>query len=268
MQIFTDDPSHVTPRWASSPERRDAALLVLPFLTLSVGAAGGAAYLGLRPGPLGGLAPFVTVVLALLALVLGGVSGFVYSAARARFLGRTEAALRDAIDEAQGELQDELKLRTLLNINRKQIEAYHLLTRRQANEAYRNSAIAMGAGLLLLVAGSAGVIFLPGVSTTQRVATATLTAIGSVVGGYVSNTFISTYKTALDQLNRYFQQPLEANARLAAERLIEQVDKPRQDRLRMKVIDELLRQRSVYPAETLVLAANGNGSGDPAHVAG
>jgi hypothetical protein len=272
MQIFTDDTSNATPRWASSPERKDAAMLVLPFLTLSAIVAGAAVYLSLRPGPLGSSATIAAVCLTLLALGLGGVSGVVYSAARARFLERTETAVRGMVDAAQAELNEELKLRTLLNFNRKQIEAYHILTRQQADEAYRSSRIAMAAGLGVLVAGSAGVIFLPGVSTTQRVATAALTAVGSVVGGYVSNTFMATYKTALDQLNRYFQQPLEANARLAAERLIEQVEAPRQDRLRMKVIDALLRQQ---PAGTLLVSANGltngngngNGKGDPDHAA-
>jgi hypothetical protein len=84
------------------------------------------------------------------------------------------------------------------------------------------------------------VIFLPGIDGKQRVTTATLTAVDSVVGGYVGRTFMRTYGLALRHLNRYFEQPLQTNYLLAAERLIDPLGEARQDRLRIKVIEHML----------------------------
>ena len=240
MKVFNTDTTRPALRWASSQERRNAALLAVPFGILGAIGAATVPFLLVRPGTSGGLDSVVIVALGAVAIALVAVSLIVYSAARARFFERQETAAGEAVEEAVAELQDQLNLRALMKINRKQIEAYHLLTRQQAAEAYRNSVVAMATGLLTLVSGVAAVIFLPGIDDTQRVTTAGLTAIGSIVGGYVSRTFMRTYSIALQQLNRYFEQPLHTNYLLAAERLIDRLGEARQDRLRIKVIDHML----------------------------
>jgi hypothetical protein len=257
MEIFNTDTQRPALRWASSQERKNAAWLVLPFATLGAIGAGTVAFLLLRPGTPAGLDTVVLFALGGLAVALLAVSVLVYSAARARFLERQETAAREAVEEAVAELQDELNLKALMKINRKQIEAYHLLTRQQAAEAYRNSVLAMGAGLFTLIGGVAAVIFLPGIDGTQQVTTAMLTAVGSVVGGYVSRTFMRTYGIALRQLNRYFEQPLQTNYLLAAERLIDRLGETRQDRLRIKVIDHML---SATDVSARALAISGEAS--------
>jgi hypothetical protein len=253
MKVFNTDTNRPALRWASSQERKNAALLAVPFGILGAIGAATVPFLLVRPSTSGGLDSVVIVALGAVAIALVAVSLIVYSAARARFFERQETAAREAVEEAVAELQDELNLRALMKINRKQIEAYHLLTRQQAGEAYRNSVVAMATGLMTLVSGVAAVIFLPGIDETQRVTTAALTAIGSVVGGYVSRTFMRTYSIALQQLNRYFEQPLHTNYLLAAERLIDRLGEARQDRLRIKVIDHMLGATG-QPARLLALA--------------
>jgi hypothetical protein len=240
MKVFNTDTNRPALRWANSQERRNAALLAVPFGILGAIGAATVPFLVVRPGTPGGLDTVVIFALGAVAIALVAVSLIVYSAARASFLERQETAAREAVEEAVADLQDELTLKALMQINRKQIEAYHLLTRQQATEAYRNSVVAMATGLLTLVSGVLAVIFLPGIDETQRITTAGLTAIGSVVGGYVSRTFMRTYTIALQQLNRYFEQPLQTSYLLAAERLIDRLGDARQDRLRIKVIDHML----------------------------
>lgn len=197
MKVFNTDTNRPALRWASSQERRNAALLAVPFGILGAIGAATVPFLLVRPGTPGGLDTVVIFALGAVAIALVAVSLIVYSAARARFLERQETAAREAVEEAVAELQDELTLKALMQINRKQIEAYHLLTRHQATEAYRNS---------------------------------------------------------VD-----FEQPLQTNYLLAAERLIDRLGEARRDRLRIKVIDHMLGATE-QSARLLTLTGVGDGA--------
>jgi len=55
--------------------------------------------------------------------------------------------------------------------------------------------------------------------TTARIVTGSLTGVGGVLSGYITKTFLNDRRTALSQLNHYFQQPLTTGYLLTAERL-------------------------------------------------
>lgn len=270
MRIFREDlggeGAPATPataqRWASSPERKSAAKLVLPFLVLGSLAAAGAAlvYLGHERNVLAGAG------LSVLGLLSFALSAFVYTAARARFNEKQETAARQGVNDVLAKLEDGLDLGILMKLNRKQMEAYHLLTRQQASDAYKKSVMAMGTGLLALIAGVLAVIFLPGTDTIEKITTGVLTAVGTVLAGYISRTYLRTYDTALHQLNHYFEQPLQTSYLLAAERLIGCMTEAKRDKLYTQVIEHILRATSNNgqpPTSPVKPAANGNGAGKP-----
>jgi hypothetical protein len=107
------------------------------------------------------------------------------------------------------------------------MEAYDVLARGQAKTAFRNSQIAMAIGLIVLFVGAA--IAIGADSTASKITTASLTAIGGILSGYIARTFLKTYARALRQLNFYFQQPLINSYVLSAQRLIREMSTTQRD---------------------------------------
>lgn len=128
-----------------------------------------------------------------------------------------EAKAREKVAESADQIDNAKDLVQLIKANRKQMAAYDVLAQAQAKNAFRNSQIAMAAGLIVLLAGAAVAISAPGVTT--KVAAASLTAIGGAVSGFIAQTFLRTYSDAVKQLNFYFQQPLITSYVLTAQRL-------------------------------------------------
>jgi MFS family permease len=145
---------------------------------------------------------------------------------------------REAAVQAAEELDNAQDLPALLKANRKQMEAYDVLVRGQARTAFRNSQIAMGIGLFVLVVGATTSIAAH--ETASKIATAGLTAIGGMLSGFIARTFLNTYGQALRQLNFYFQQPLINSYLLTAERLIGRMTKSQQDAALKNVIDKIM----------------------------
>jgi hypothetical protein len=141
-------------------------------------------------------------------------------AVRRRF---EEKYVRNAADEAIDELSATSRLTDLMKANRRQMSAYDVIARYQAQSSYRNSQIAMAIGLAILITGAAVAITVQ--DDTAKIVTASLTAIGATVSGYISKTFLQTYNTTLRQLNYYFEQPLISSYILTAQRLADSVPK-------------------------------------------
>jgi len=141
-------------------------------------------------------------------------------AVRRRF---EEKYVRNAADEAIDELSATSRLTDLMKANRRQMSAYDVIARYQAQSSYRNNQIAMAIGLAILITGAAVAITVQ--DDTAKIVTASLTAIGATVSGYISKTFLQTYNTTLRQLNYYFEQPLISSYILTAQRLADSVPK-------------------------------------------
>jgi hypothetical protein len=138
-----------------------------------------------------------------------------------------EKRAREAAHEAVEELADAADLAALIRANRKQMEAYDVLARAQAKTAFRNSQVAMGAGLLVLFLGA--ILAIGADDTASKITTASLTAIGGTLSGFIAQTFLRTYSRALRQLNFYFQQPLINSYLLGAQRLINEMSEDKRD---------------------------------------
>jgi hypothetical protein len=149
-----------------------------------------------------------------------------------------EAEAREQVAASADALDDAKDLVALIKANRRQMSAYDVLAQAQAQTAFRNAQLAMGAGLLVLVGGSIVAISAPSVAT--KVATASLTAIGGALSGFIAKTFLVTYRSAIDQLNFYFEQPLITSYLLAAQRLINELkDETQRDAALDKVITQI-----------------------------
>ena len=138
-----------------------------------------------------------------------------------------EARARESAHQALEDLADATDLAALIRANRKQMEAYDVLARAQAKSAFRNSQVAMAAGLSVLLLGS--VVAINADDTASKITTASLTAIGGVLSGFIARTFLQTYSRALRQLNFYFQQPLINSYLLSAQRLVREMSVSRRD---------------------------------------
>jgi hypothetical protein len=162
-----------------------------------------------------------------------------------------EERARGAATAAADALADATTLPSLIKANRQQMEAYDVLARSQAQTAFRNSQLAMGLGLLVLLSGAVVAIGTP--DTTARITTASLSAIGGILSGFIARTFLRTYHASLDQLNYYFQQPLVTSYLLSAERLIRSMSRAQRDPtfalLINRVIDVLIRMPGANPEE-------------------
>jgi TRADD-N domain-containing protein len=132
-----------------------------------------------------------------------------------------EKEARDAVAESADELDDAKDLVALIKANRKQMSAYDVLVQAQAKTAFRNAQFAMGAGLLVLLFGA--IVALSTADVQAKIVTATLTAIGGTLAGFIAKTFLDTYRRSIQQLNFYFQQPLITSYLLAAQRLVNEL---------------------------------------------
>lgn len=181
----------------------------------------------------------------LIAGAAGIIAAFSYvqaltglSTARARFQEEQEREASQGVRAAISEIEDGTELPALFRLNRRQIEEFHVLTKGQASSAYVASQIAMSAGLLVLIAGSAVAIAIN--DPASKATAGALTAIGSLLAGYIGRTFIRTYERTLVQLNHFFEQPLLSSYLLTAERLVGRVSPDNRDELYARLIDQAL----------------------------
>ncbi len=138
-----------------------------------------------------------------------------------------EEDARNDVAASTNALQNAKDLVVLIKANRRQMAAYDVLAQAQAKTAFRNSQMAMAAGLAVLIGGAVIAISVNDVAT--KVATASLTAIGGALSGYIAKTFLDSYKGAMRQLNFYFQQPLITSYLLAVQRLVNELTEDKRD---------------------------------------
>ena len=114
-------------------------------------------------------------------------------------------------------VEDQLSLESVTVLNRTSMEDYHRITKDQAAQSFKHSQFAMLAGLGALLLGVA--VALAPSPPVVKITVGALSAIGSAISGYISSTFLTSYRVAISQINRFFQQPLVASYLLNAERI-------------------------------------------------
>jgi MFS family permease len=108
-----------------------------------------------------------------------------------------EAAL-DAVGNAT--------LSGLAKANFKQMRMFTVIALRQARMSYYASLAAASVSLLVLAFG--GAVAVGVTATSGKIAAGTVTAIGVALSGFLSATFMSTYRMAARQMSYYYGQPL------------------------------------------------------------
>lgn len=108
-------------------------------------------------------------------------------------------------------------IRGLAKANFKQLRMFTVIAVRQARMSYYASLVAASVSLLVLASGAAVTDGLAG--TSAKVAAASLTTVGVALSGFLSATFLSTYRMAARQMSYYYGQPLVHCYLLHAERL-------------------------------------------------
>jgi uncharacterized membrane protein (DUF485 family) len=180
----------------------------------------------------------VGTALAILGMSLATLGLYQRGVARAAFFERQERDAKRTVTNALGELTDVTDLATLIKINRTQMEAYEALTRRQATSSYRLSQGALAVGLVILVAGSIAVLVTP--TDAAKITTASLTAMGGALTGYIARTYLRIYERTLIQLNYYFRQPLVTSYFLTAERLSHNLGEPEKTETCKQIVAHVL----------------------------
>jgi transcriptional regulator with XRE-family HTH domain len=151
-----------------------------------------------------------------------------------------EKEARRDLSEAEDELTaaQELTLPALWKVTHARLDYYHQIATGQARQSFRNAQIAMGVGFVLLVVFA--VLALTAQSTAGAVVTGSLGAVSAAFAAYIGRTFVRSQETAAAHLRSYFDQPLEFSRYLAAERLLNSIERLETDQ-RATITADVLR---------------------------
>ncbi|WP_374159099.1 hypothetical protein ACEWX3_07705 [Mycobacterium sp. G7A2] len=139
--------------------------------------------------------------------------------------------LRGEVDQAVHGVTGPDDLMGLMNLNRKQMEAYDSMAKKQASSAHSAT---LGAAIFGLITVGAGIVVaVTADAAASKFAAAIVSAVGTATGGYIAATFIRVQEGAREQMRYYFQQPLVQSYLLSAERLVGRLDeKDRPEQMR------------------------------------
>jgi hypothetical protein len=239
--------------WRGSPEQRKGTTRAIILLSASVLLAGVSA-LFLTDEGLGSLDVRLVLGVIFGIFALGPYVGALLTlpTARARFREAQRQKLKEAQQRSAEQLQEGADVARLLEVSKRDMETYQILSQDQARGSYIMSLVSSGIGGLILVGGAVAAILIS--DTTNKVAVASLTALGGALSGYISRTFLRVYERSLLQLNFFFQVPLVSNYILTAERLTTKMSKDQRDSSYEKVVNTVLdiSTRSISASESLV----------------
>lgn len=152
--------------------------------------------------------------------VLIGAAWVPYLSARAAFWERRKATAAARVDRAIRDLgagEPKLSLPKLYELNRRQLDQYQELTRKQETSAYRLAQLASFVALAVLVAGLA--VSLSSESSIDKYVGGGLSGLGAALSAFLAATFFKSHRQASKQLNRYYLEPQRTGRLLAAERI-------------------------------------------------
>jgi hypothetical protein len=166
------------------------------------------------------------------------LSAIWYRLQRAKFLESEERLARAAVRDAVETVQRDLSLANLMALNLKQMGEYDAITKRQEKRTFLSTQLAIMVGFAMLVAGSCAATLIDDVSA--KIVVGTLTAVGSLLSGYIARTFIVSHRLAVNQLNRYYAHPLQMSHLLCAERLGREMSGEARNDVYDQIIQKLL----------------------------
>lgn len=128
-----------------------------------------------------------------------------------------------ALDEAL-DLDGDLNLNDLFKLYSRQIESYQEQTRSRASSSFMFAIIAMFAGIIFIFWGFSYMVNNP--SLDASLAGSAISTIGGAISAYITKTFLAVHQLSIQQLNRYFRQPVINDHIVMAQRLADQLEDP------------------------------------------
>jgi len=141
-------------------------------------------------------------------------------------------------DSAIERLREKMALPSLIELNRLMLDQYHEIATDQAEKSFWSSQRAMWTGFGLLLA-SVGSALLIGPNETKFAVTS-LGLASAALAGFLGRTYLRVYDSSLEQLNRYFNQPLLNSYYLTAERLVADYSNDNRDQMINEIVRHLL----------------------------
>ena len=167
-----------------------------------------------------------------------------YWAARRAFLDRKRALAAYRVDVALQKVckerkeNDQLPLAGLFELNRRQLDEYQEMTKRQQLVAFQLTWAAATLAFVVLIGGTV-LSFKSGTGSKQYVVGG-LTALGTLLSGFLGKTFFEGLRHAMDQLNYYYAEPSMTGRMLAAERVVKKLDANDQAKYTDTIVKSLL----------------------------
>lgn len=157
------------------------------------------------------------------------------------FYGSREFLAASAnIDRAVEDVAGPNDLLKLMEVNRRQMEAYDVQARSQGRSSHRSSLFAMTAGLAIVGAGLW--ITVNADDSATKYAAAIVAAVGTATGGYIARTFIRVNTAAQQHVRFYFEQPLVQSYLLTAERVAERLPNRKREHQYELIVAAALQQ--------------------------
>lgn len=246
---------HVPPvdTWSTSVERdayikRRPALLAVAGILLALGALGWGL---IRPESMSlaqwwGRALLGAVAAALVWCLVP------YWASRRAFRQRKLATATARVDEAiqrialpWGPEESQLPLSRLFELNRRQLDEYQEMTKKQQRSAFLLTQVASVAAFAALVVGIS--LTFQNIPDSEKYVVGGLSGLGALLSGFLAKTFFASHQAANEQLNRYYLEPQRTGRILAAERLARCLKDQPASQYTGQMITELLKWEMPSP---------------------
>ncbi|WP_405862498.1 hypothetical protein OG407_29065 [Streptomyces sp. NBC_01515] len=172
---------------------------------------------------------FTVPVGVLFGLLAFACSAILLGTASTQFDPRREDQL---LNELRG---DDRQLGMLSELNRQEVLRYHDIVTKQADHSFRSGQLAATAGLVAV-----GVCLWVGLQydgPNAKAFSGVIAAISTAVAAYINRTYMRMYEKSIDQLSRYFDQPVVTGYYLTAERMAKT---DLQEGLRQRIIESVL----------------------------
>ncbi|TFV87154.1 ABC transporter ATP-binding protein [Blastococcus sp. CT_GayMR16] len=121
-----------------------------------------------------------------------------------------------ALQALSGSMDGTIPLSRLYIMNRRQLDAYQEMTKRQQRSSFRMAQVSSAVGFIILVSGAIIALNGPGDSAWL---TAGLTALGTAISAFLGATFLDSHKKTNAQLNKFANEPHITGRMLSAERV-------------------------------------------------
>lgn len=165
------------------------------------------------------------LLLMAFGIMIVAYSGMPYLTSRSAYRHRRSATasalVNRAIKRACSGGASALELPQLFELNRRQLDEYQQITRKQQGSTFLLAQIASVVAFLVLVAGI--VTALAAHDDVEKYLSGGLSALGTALSAFLAKTFFQAHQDANAQMNRYYLEPQRTGRLLAAERAISKI---------------------------------------------